>query len=80
MSSKPEGTPLAVSVSVGGDALAIDFASRALTRAPNTLGGAPSGFIDVAHFGDGQAAVVYHDEASGELRYQRCARADCSDQ
>jgi hypothetical protein len=39
-----------------------------------------SAFVDVAHFQDGQAAVLFHDEASGELRYQRCARADCSDQ
>lgn len=80
LSQKPEGTPLVVATSSGGEVQSIDFISRATTRSPNSVGAAASVFADVAHFAGGDAVIVYHDEPSGELRYQRCARADCSDQ
>jgi len=79
---KLERRPLAISVAPDGSVQAIDFLQSDVTAPANLLSaaGAATAFVDLAHYSDGQAAVVYHDEANGDLVYQRCARADCSDQ
>ncbi len=83
MSLKPEQLPLAIGISSGATVYGLDFLGRrALQRDPTALSaaGVAQSFVAAAHYADGQVAVVYHDDAAGDLIYQRCARADCSDQ
>lgn len=82
---RPERLPIAVGIDAGSTVNTVNFEARA--RLPNTssvdnpisAAGVARSFVSAAQDDNGSVGVFYHD-ANDDLIYQRCLRADCSDQ
>ena len=83
---RPEGLPMVFGINSAATVAAARMLSRSSFPSNSIDGlnnlsatGAARSYVSAAYSSAGEAGVFYHD-ANDDLVFQRCARADCSDQ